>query len=129
MKQDASQLERTEELFEFLQGTVPDGHRIDAEHIPHLTAEQAWTVIWYLSELHWQVPDHIERCDACGSLFDTNDSGVGIEINDLTRYFCDNAPCYQKWWDMAEEKKMEVVSDANHTVPDRKNRSRDAERP
>lgn len=69
-------LERTEELFAFLQGIMSATIYItDKDSIPKLTADQAWTVIWYLGEGHWQVTDYIERCDVCGKLFDSNKSG------------------------------------------------------
>ncbi len=68
-------LERTEELFAFLQGSTPDEYRIPDADTPRLTPEQAWTVVLYLGTLRWQVPDHIERCDRCGRLYDTDCEG------------------------------------------------------
>ncbi len=79
-------LERTEELFAFLQGTVPEGFQIDP--VPKLTADQAWTVIWYLGEMHWQVPDYIERCDVCGDLFDSNGEGDCLDYGEAPYHFC-----------------------------------------
>lgn len=84
-----SDLERTEELFQFLQGNVPAGYQIDSAHVPQLTDDQAWTAIWYLGNLYWQVPDFIERCDVCGSLFDTRCGGTCLDYGDEPYHFCD----------------------------------------
>ena len=83
-------LERVEELFAFLQGTAPDGYRIAPEPMPKLTEEQAWMVIWYLGNLYWQVPDHIERCEVCGILFDTHEQGTCLDYGDHPYHFCDS---------------------------------------
>lgn len=81
-------LECTEELFAFLQGTVPDGYSLKEEHVPGLTPDQAWSVIWYLGNLLWQVTDHIERCDVCGSLYDANGEGGCLDYGDAPYHFC-----------------------------------------
>jgi hypothetical protein len=81
-------LDRVEELFAFLQGTIPAGFTIPPDEIPHLTPEQAWTVIWYLGNLYWQVPDYIERCDECGDLYDTRSGGTYRE--EPPYHLCDN---------------------------------------
>jgi hypothetical protein len=83
-------LERTEELFRFLQGVVPDEYTITDSHAPCLTPDQAWTVIWYLGNLYWQVPDHIERCGVCGGLFDTHCEGDCLDYGCAPYHFCDN---------------------------------------
>lgn len=67
-------LEKTQELFAFLQGKIPDGYKIKQCHRPNLSPDEAWTVIWYLGNLYWQVPDHIERCGVCGNLYDSIES-------------------------------------------------------
>ena len=64
-----------EELFEFLQGRLPDGYRIPDDHLPRLSEDQAWTVVWYLGNLYYAIPDHIERCDQCGRIFNTWSEG------------------------------------------------------
>ena len=81
-------LTKAEELFAFLQGDIPDGYKIAAEHIPRLTADQAWTVIWYLGNQYWRVPDTIERCDVCGELFDSNCEG-GYTEEGPPYHFCE----------------------------------------
>ena len=81
-------LKRVEQLFNFLQGVVPDGYNMPAEDVPHLTADQAWTVIWYLSEQYWQVPDYIQRCDVCGILYDSRCEGAVLAYGDPPNVFC-----------------------------------------
>lgn len=85
-----SDLEKTEELFEFLQGRAPDGYKIPKAEMPQLTPEQAWTVIWYLGNQYWQVTDKIERCCVCGSLYDTWKSGTCIDGGEPPYHFCES---------------------------------------
>ena len=85
-------LTRAEELFAFLQG-MPGGCRVAKSHRPKLTPEQAWSVIWYLGNQYWQVPDHIERCDICGDLFDTHSGGDCLDYGKGPYHFCDNCMC------------------------------------
>ncbi len=83
-----SDLERTEELFQFLQGNIPDGYKIKRQHQPKLTADQAWTVIWYLGNQYWQVTDRIERCCVCGDLYDANSEGDCLDFGKAPYHFC-----------------------------------------
>lgn len=92
-----SDLDRTEELFAFLQGTVPEGYSIKPDHVPQLTDDQAWTVIWYLGNLYWQVTDHIERCDVCGDLFDSEGGGNCLDYGEAPYDFCDNETCLAEY--------------------------------
>lgn len=88
--ENARDLEITEELFEFLQGTVPDECRISADHVPQLTPEQAWTVIWFLGNLYWQPTDRVERCDVCGTLYHTWQGGRYLDYGSAPYSFCDD---------------------------------------
>lgn len=83
-------LEKTEELFEFLQGRALDGYEIPKAEMPRLTPDQAWTAIWYLGNQYWQVTDKIERCCVCGTLYDTWQSGTCIGEGEPPYHFCDN---------------------------------------
>lgn len=84
-----SELERTEKLFAFLQGNIPESYRIHRKGRPKLTADQAWTVIWYLGNEYWQVPDYIERCDVCGDLYSSHEGGDCLDYGEGPRFFCD----------------------------------------
>jgi hypothetical protein len=85
-----STVDRTQELFDFLQGEVPENCRIDPARVPRLSSDQAWTVIWYLGNQYWQVTDHIERCGVCGDLFDTHSGGDCLDYGKPPYHFCEN---------------------------------------
>jgi hypothetical protein len=82
-------LKRTEELFAFLQGNVPDGYKIPRKERPRLTPYQAWTVIWYLGNQYWQVTDRVERCEVCGDLFHTHQGGTCLDYGKAPYNFCE----------------------------------------
>lgn len=63
-------LERTQELYDFLQGKMPEGTHVARSHRPNLPPAQAWTVIWYLGNQYWQVTDRVEKCCVCDSCMD-----------------------------------------------------------
>jgi len=80
-KRNLSDLEWVDELYYFLQNTEnPDGMRISRNSQPRLTERSAYTVIWFLQEHLRVLPDNIERCNTCGSLFDSWESGLSIGI-------------------------------------------------
>ena len=87
---DKTDLEKSEELFQFLQGNMPDGYQITKSRRPKLTADQAWTVIWYLGNQYWRVPDRIERCDVCGGLFDAHSEGDCLDFGKSPTHFCES---------------------------------------
>jgi hypothetical protein len=97
MSETKDDLELTEELFAFLQGEIPDGYTISKRNVPKLTADQAWTVIWYLGNEYWQVPDFIERCDLCGNLFHTHREGACLDYGKAPYDFCDNCMNSQEY--------------------------------
>lgn len=82
-------LKKTRALFDFLQGRTAAGCKIPQGHVPNLTADQAWTVIWYLGNQYWQVTDRVERCDVCGSLYHTSRSGHCLDFGNAPYSFCD----------------------------------------
>ncbi len=86
---EKSDIEQTQELFDYLQGTVPDGYKIPADHVPSLTPDQAWTAVWFLQNLDWQPVDIIERCNVCGDLYNSEAEGDCLDYGDLPYLFCD----------------------------------------
>ena len=93
MPPEKTTLGRTQEVFDFLQGTVPEGYKIPSDDIPRLGPDQAWTVVWYLQNLYWKLPDHIERCSECGDLYDANceggcNDGDEDDVGDKIGRFC-----------------------------------------
>ena len=95
----------TEELFAFLQGTVPSGCKVPRRYAPCLTADQAWTVIWYLGELETRVAGRdllvIERCDVCGTLYNTESSGDCLDYGRAPYSFCDHCMDTEQWYKKA----------------------------
>ena len=71
-------LEQVQELFDFLQGTVPEDITLGRGHKPRLTRNQAFSVIWYLQEHLGILPDHYEKCHRRGcdsDLYDSDEEG------------------------------------------------------
>jgi hypothetical protein len=87
----------TEELFAFLQGKVPEGYKVGRRRIPHLSEDQAWTVIWYLGNLYQQIPDFIERCGVCGTLYNTEREGNCLDYGRAPYFFCGNCMDTEQW--------------------------------
>jgi hypothetical protein len=72
-------LDNVNELYEYLQGIgMPTGFR--NLKMPNLPQETAWEVIYVLQEHLRIIPDHIERCDSCGGLFDDWREGWKSEL-------------------------------------------------
>ena len=86
-KREDSDLEWIEEFYEFLQGECPESIHFVRGHQPKLSQKKAFSIIYYLQEHFPVFPDHIERCDNCGGLFDTNCSGLYWETKG--QHFCD----------------------------------------
>lgn len=71
-------LEDVEFFYNFLQGkATPEG--IFINHPPHMTAEEAFGVIYYLQEGMGIFPDHYEICRKCGAMFDSWGEGTCID--------------------------------------------------
>ena len=82
-------LAKTQELFAFLQGTVPEGTIIAPGHVPNLTPDQAWTVVWFLGNQYWQVTDRIDRCEVCGDLYNSACGGETLDFGNAPYSFCE----------------------------------------
>jgi recombinational DNA repair protein RecR len=96
---EVSELTKAHELFDFLQGKPPPGYKISKKNQPKLTEDQAWTIIWFLGNQYWKVPDHIERCDMCGAIYDRNHSGDCLDYGRSPYHFCSSCvftPTYHK---------------------------------
>jgi hypothetical protein len=73
-KLELSDLEWTKMVFDFLQEKIK------------LSRNKAFSVVYYLQEHFPVIPDHIEKCDTCGELYDTHSSG---HHSDLTgKFYC-----------------------------------------
>lgn len=70
-------LEKVQVFYEWLQGKDrPDD--ICFQHSPHLSAGEAFSVIYYLQEELEIVPDSYEKCRECGELYDSYVEGTTI---------------------------------------------------
>ena len=104
-EQNDKDLKLTEELFEFLQGKMPEGTKVPRKERPKLTADQAWTVIWYLGNQYWQVTDRVERCEVCGELFHTWQGGGCLEYGKAPYHFCDSCMSSDEYARKAADKR------------------------
>lgn len=83
---ELSDLEWVEELFEFLQGDVPEEKTLAPGHRVKLTADQAYSIIWFLQERFPLLPDQIEKCDTCDNLYDSYSQGHHSELTG--KFYC-----------------------------------------
>ena len=83
----ASDIELIDEFYSFLQGICPDSITLKRGDQPKLTSKKAFTIIWYLQEHFPLLPDNIEQCWNCDSLFDTDRGGLYWESKG--RHYCD----------------------------------------
>jgi len=74
-------IEKIEELYEFLQGKVPDS--LEIKHPPHLSEQMAFRIIYFLQEQTGVLPDYYERCKTCGCIYNSEEEG-----NDLHCDYC-----------------------------------------
>lgn len=100
-----SELKLTQELFEFLQGKLPARVKVPRKQRPKLTPAQAWTVIWYLGNLYWQVTDRVERCEVCGDLFHTHQQGTRLDYGRTPYNFCENCMASEAYARKASDKR------------------------
>lgn len=64
-------------LYEFLKGEkLPEGVLCK---MPKLSANKAFSVIWFLQEIMRCLPDSIAQCDGCKELFDTDSEGFILD--------------------------------------------------
>lgn len=85
-------IERVREFYDFLTNQqLPDGMCTGRGNQPRLTGRQAFSVIWFLQEHLHIIPDHFDRCDDCGSLFDSDQGGWYSE--ERGKQFCEKCLC------------------------------------
>jgi len=85
-KREWEDIEWVEEFYEFLQDETPEKIHFPRGHKPQLSQKKAFAIIYYLQEHFSILPDHIEQCDNCGSLFD--DWSEGIYWETKGKHFC-----------------------------------------
>lgn len=72
-----SQCDAVDVLYRFLKGEgLPEGVTCK---MPKLKPKVAFDVIWFLQEVMHCLPDHIEQCEGCGCLFDSDSEGYHLD--------------------------------------------------
>jgi hypothetical protein len=89
---DENLLENIQEFYAYLQGIKRPKKFADNLQMPELSKDLAWNIIYVLQEGLQILPDHIERCDNCGELFDDWSSGRYSELEG--KHYCNG--CYDK---------------------------------
>jgi len=80
-------LEWLGEFYNFLQGEdVPKEIFLKKSHIPKMSKKKAMSIIWYLQEHLRILPDYIEQCSVCGSLYNSWSEGIYWETKG--KFFC-----------------------------------------
>ncbi len=100
-------LEQVEELYDMLKGEkLPEEYYM--LKLPKLSADVAFSVIWFIQERLQIIPDKYEKCEACDEIYDSEEAYhgntiVAEEYNDeqsfvaVLRNLCE--PCQQKTQD------------------------------
>ena len=118
IEENDKDLERTQELYDFLQGKMPEGTRVTRSHRPKLTPDQAWTVVWYLGNQYRQVTDRVGKCCVCGELYHTWQGGGCLDYGKAPYHFCDSCLDGEEY--AAKEKRKpshEKLTDAGPKTP------------
>ena len=80
------------ELYDYLAGdNMPDGVHCWQ---PKMSRKHAFDVIWFLQQITGCLPDHIERCEGCDNLFDTDHEGYCLD----DQYELDGKTLPKKYW-------------------------------
>jgi hypothetical protein len=97
-------LEWINEFYEFLQGVTPDGISVRAK--VKLTQRKAFSIIWYLQEHFPLLPDHIERCDTCGQLYDSWSQGRHSDLTD--KFYCNESCEPADLWEREQREELKA---------------------
>jgi len=93
-KQDKflSTKEKFDVLYDYLKGIrLPTGVTCK---MPKLSADVAFSLIWFLQEIMHCLPDNIEQCDGCKMLFDSDSAGYYLD----DQYELDGKTLPKKYW-------------------------------
>lgn len=81
-------IEQTQKLFDMLQGGKLDGMTLAEQ--PKLSAEAAFSVIYYLQEKLRIIPDHYEMCPICNELYDNWAQGITVDAGSEDSWYENN---------------------------------------
>jgi hypothetical protein len=65
-----------QDFYNFLQGDCPEDLILQRGHQPKLSKKKAFAIIYYLQEILPIIPDSLEQCHNCGSIFDSDKEGL-----------------------------------------------------
>ena len=86
--------DRLDVLYKYLMGIeLPKGVFCK---MPKLSANKAFSVIWFLQEIMHCLPDCIAQCDSCKDLYDSDSSG--IYIDDQWKHRSNGRTVGRKYW-------------------------------
>lgn len=90
-------------FYEFLQGKSHPENILE-NHIPDLSPDQAWHVIYCMQEYFGIFSDRFERCKVCGKIYDSYEEGctVGEETEPV------------EWMDICGEKQIREFEEAEY---------------
>ena len=75
------ELEQIQAFMDMLTGeSLPDGMIMARQ--PHLSRQEAFSVVWFLQEHLRVLPDHYEICHVCAELFDARRGGYSVDGTD-----------------------------------------------
>ena len=85
-------LDKVKVLYDYLRGEkLPDGVECA---MPKLSANKAFSVIWFLQEIMQCLPGNIEQCKGCAELFDTDSEGYCLSDD----YTLNGKTLPKKYW-------------------------------
>jgi hypothetical protein len=79
--QEGEMLKSVNDFYDYLRGKKNMPNFSGGPPFPNLSDDMAWEVIYMLQEGLRVLPDHIERCDGCGELYDTWSEGQYSELD------------------------------------------------
>ena len=87
-----SVLDKVRELYEALtEGKLPDGVGCK---LPKISKTRAFNLIWFLQEQTCCLPAHIEQCDNCKELYDSEQEGYHLDAE----HKLNGKPLPKKYW-------------------------------
>jgi len=101
-KKEWTDLEWVNEFYDFLRGECPENIHFGKGHGIKLSSNKAYSIIYYLQEHFPLLPDNIEQCSVCKSLYDRHSSGYHAEFNE--KFYCDS--CMPPFIDEKDERIM-----------------------
>lgn len=87
-----SVVDKVTELYDYLcGGDMPEGVTCWQ---PKMSRKHAFSVIWFLQEITRCLPDHIENCQGCDALFDSDSEGYRLD----DQYELNGKTLPEKYW-------------------------------